>query len=437
VPLGRLLVWSGVFASATALVKAAYFAFVIYLAAVLPPEAYALFGLLYALQTAIGVFAGVGVQESTIGRLGASATLDDRQELYRTGFGLFFISGAVAVVVLAVGAASVIAGERNITILAISSALLLGLINASSALQAGFLRLDERHLASIVYSCGVPLVSCAGSFAGFYSDGSVEAIFAGGLVSGAVGLLALRFAGLRPFSGSPNWPRAKAQASGLLPFAAIAIFGWFSGYGINFVIRGVFEAIEVARYTLLLTAASVAQMAATAMNMAWSPRFYRMYLGSATRDAELHSRRFFAVQAWALGLLAAVVIAILPWAAGGIGGYLAAYGGMRLEMALLFSGYLLSIPWWHAQNYFLIANEGASLMRIVIWTGVAGVGAWGVSMFILGEIGIYMGFVFQIAMRSIAAWIYARERWQVSPPWLSISAGIGLPFAALWTPHSL
>lgn len=430
--LARLLLWSGIFAGATAFVKAAYFGLVIFLAAILPPEAYASFGLLYAAQTAIGMFGGAGVQETTIGQLRRTAG-DERDQLYRDGFGLFYLSAAAALA--AIGSIIVGGGYGSeLTLTAIVSALFLGALNAAAVLQASFMRLEERHAASLAYSCGVPLLSCAGSVTAVYLKGDVEAVFAGGAISGLAGMVFLRFVGLTSVSGLPTWSRVWAKAHALLPFVGIALFGWISGYGVSFFIDGIFEPIEVAHYTFLLTAASVAQMAATAMNMTWSPRFYRMFLESSVEDAEMHSRRFFTLQAWGLGLLAAVVIAALPWVARGIGGHLDAYAQMRLELTLLFAGYLLSIPWWHAQNYFLVANEGTELMRIVLWTGVVGLATWITSMLVLGAIGIYIGFLLQVGIRSVAAWMYARTRWSASPPWVAIAAAVAITFVGLAAP---
>lgn len=428
----QFLLWTSALAISTALVKAAYAGLVLLLATILAPTAYASFGLLYAAQTAIGTFAGIGVQETTIGRLSGRSSPIRRLALYQNAVALFYVTTAVALVV--VGLAMTMAHSVKIASGAMLLALVFGAVNAFATLQAALIRLDERHAVALAFSAGVPLLSFAGSALGAYMWQNIEAIFGGGVVGGIVGIVLLAAYRYGHFGTWPRWPHLTNNLRTLGPFLVMGVFGWLGGYGITFVISGLFDPLDVARYTFLFTVSSVAQMAASAMNMVWSPRFFRLYLETSVKHAENQNRRFFALQAGGLGLIGAASVAILPWLGHAIGGYVDTYGSMRFELALLFAGYVLIVPWWHSQNYYLVANEGAKLMRTVIWAGAVGMGVWLMCMLVLGPIGIYIGFVWQAALKSFGAWLSARRQWDVAPPWTAIGMATALTFAGLMVP---
>jgi hypothetical protein len=289
----------------------------------------------------------------------------------------------------------------------------------------------ERNGQSVAFSAGLPMLACVGSLAGLAVSRSVESVFAGGVVGAAVAISAFVFLRLGALTPPREWSVSAGEVRALIPFSAIAVFGWLSGYGMTFVISTVFEPPAVARYTFLLTLASLAQMVASAMNMAWSPRFYHLYLSRGNAQAQEPSARFFRLQAYVLGVLAAMASTALPWVTQVAGGNLQLYGSLQTELTFLFVGYVLSIPWWHAQNYFFINNRGTQLMHIVVATGCLGTSLWIAGMLMFGEAGIYFGFLLQVAVRSAVAACYARRLWHAVPPWPTVAVASALPFALL------
>lgn len=423
------LVWAGAFIASTALVKALYAAFVLLLATLLPPAVYAGFGLLYAAQTAMSTFAGVGIQETTIGRLKGRSSYSRRCALYREAIGLFYASASIVLAVIVL-----LAWGTEVTTKGILLALLLGALTAFATLQAGLIRLEERHGASLLYSAGVPLLSCVGGIFGVLLAVKLEAVFAGSVMGAALGIAVLGALQHGYFASLPRRQRVLRGLQAVYPFAVVGVFGWLAGYGVTFIVDGLFESLDVARYTFLFTVSSIAQVAASAMNMVWSPRFYRLYLETSAAHTEDQSRRFYVLQASGLGLVGAASVAILPWLTHAVGGYVGFYGLSRVELALLFAGYVLSVPWWHAQNYFLVANQGERLMRIVLWSGTVGIIAWLGCMLVFGPIGIYVGFMLQALLKSLGAWLSARRQWNVAPPWAAIGMATALTFAGLMFP---
>jgi Na+-driven multidrug efflux pump len=86
-------------------------------------------------------------------------------------------------------------------------------------------------------------------------------------------------------------------------------------------------------------------------------------------------------------------------------------------LLLLFAAYAVSIPWWHAQNYFFANNQGRELMNVTIVGSIAGLLAWVAAALAWGVIGVYAGFFLQMLARSLAAFIAARRHWGVRLQW--------------------
>jgi O-antigen/teichoic acid export membrane protein len=220
----------------------------------------------------------------------------------------------------------------------------------------------------------------------------------------------------------------------LAPFIIITIFGWLSGYGMNFIINLKFEPLHVATFTVLFTVSSVSQMIASSLNMVWAPRFYQLFNEGAMDQAEFRNRYFFSLLAGVLGVVGCLSVALLPWITGLVGGNLSHYGNFRLELAFLMAGYIVSISWWYGQNYYHVAGYGVQLMYLSIWSGGSGLALWVVCMIALGPVGIFVGFALQMAIKAGAMWGMGNKYWRLRPPWSAITIGCALTFAGLLFP---
>ena len=118
------------------------------------------------------------------------------------------------------------------------------------------------------------------------------------------------------------------------------------------------------------------------------------------------------------------MIALIPTATALIGGNLIAYQSMEIESLCLFSSYVFLGPWWHCYNYYLVHNEGRELMVIVLVTSALGLALWFMLMWLLGPIGIYVGFLSQMLLRAVAIVIAARRKWPITIAWDGVAAGV-------------
>lgn len=428
---GRLALPAMTFLFANMAVKMSYAGSVLLLASILPPDEYAGYGLLYALQTAATTLSMTGLVEITAGRLRHYSDRD-RRHLFERVTGLFLVT-ALATLVLFLPVNAFVFWPKGYGTAALA-ATVLGVIMGMGLLQASFHRIEEQHMISLVSSAGLPFVSLVGVLLAALWWPQLWIIFT---LASALALLvvaALFMLGKVPAAHLSNRAELSDSLKEAAPFAIVGVFGWLGGYGMSFVIEWQFTPIAVAAYTFLYTAGALGQVIANSMNMVWSPRFYRLFNAGEVVHAETQSRRFFAIEAVLLGLAGLAAVAALPVVCNFIGGHLQTYGQYRWELAVLLSSYVISIPAWHAQNYYIVSGAGRELMGVSLCAAVVGFVLWIGGILIFGEAAIYYGFALQACVRSAVLWIGARSHWPMTGPWAAILLTGGMPFLALALP---
>ena len=106
-----------------------------------------------------------------------------------------------------------------------------------------------------------------------------------------------------------------------------------------------------------------------------------------------------------------------------IGGNLAAYQSKDLELFLMIISYIFLIPWWHCHNYFIVNGKGDELLKVSLLTSLVGIVVWAMLMIIVGSLGIYIGFIFQMFIRAIGIVLAARKHWAVTIAWEGVAGG--------------
>lgn len=424
----RLLAWAGVYSASAALQKLTGFVILLWLARAMPVEDYATFGLFYALQTGIITFALAGVVEAIVGSLKAHALPEERAALYAAGFRASVVMTCLTCV-LAIAGFALSAGGRSVSLSSLLWVIASSVLLAGASYQAHIGRLEERHARAVLFNTLPPLAGFLGGLTAYVMQRRVESFFAGSAIAVSLVLAALAVQKRQRRSAaagvSDEWRLLAAGG----PFAAVAFLGWFSGYGQNYIVNFMFSPLEVARFTFIMTLASVMQLVATALNQVWSPRFYQITHDTAFDEVERRNRLFFRYQGIALGALAGTMLAGVDLAQRYLGGHLAEYGSMRFELGALTCGYVLLPPWWHCQNYFLAYGKGPELMRNAIATSAIGIVLWVLLMWRLGPTGIYVGFVVQMFVRMQGAVVLARRHWPVRLAWEGVAAGLLLTAA--------
>jgi len=428
----RIIFWTILFTIVNLSVKSAYILLPLFLASILTPEAYANFGVLYSLKGAMTTFSLVGLAETTVARLKEYPSGLRREVLFRRTSSLFIFTSLLTFLCLI--PLLLYASRTNISPWAAVFALLLGAVMSYGVLQSDFHRIEEHHKTSLVSSAGISLGAITGLAIGGIIFQSLTLVFALGFIGASTVILFLVISGKVFVGSTPRFSRVYKDSQGLLPFVGIAIFGWLSGYGMNFLIDAQFKPFYVATFTFLFTFASVSQIIVSSLNMVWAPRFYNLFNAGDSIQAESGNRFFLTILAITLGLCGNFAVALLPWITKIIGGNLENYGHYQIELAFLISGYVVAIPWWHGQNYYFVSGYTSDLMNLSLWSGGIGLVSWLLCMIILGPTGIFFGFPVQMAIKSGAMWFYGNQHWQLRPPWMAMAIGCLMIFSGLLTP---
>lgn len=420
------------YASSAVFLKVSGFVLSLWMARSLSIESYGTWGLVLAFQTALSTFGLVGIVEAIVNLLKHYSCQEDRKKLFAAANQVYLLTISVSILV-AILFGLLFAYRGTIGFLTLSGVLVSGALLAFAALQSQIVRLEERHFASLGFSFLVPLSGLVGSVVCFIIKPSVDAFFIGSAVGLALSLiiLVMRKGMVAIYRDANNDERRTEILRRLTPYISIAFFGWLSGYGNNFVVNSFFQPAEVARFTFALSIGAIMQLVSSALNQVWSPRFFHSTHVEPFDMVESKNRRFFFLQSVVLGVVGAGCVALLLPFLKWLGGNLAFYDSMGLELFLVVAGYIFLSPWTHCHNYFLAYDMGATVLQIVLTTSAIGIGLWLALMWFLGPIGIYIGFFMQMVIRSIGIAYVARKLWLLKVSWFGVGAGVLIELGGL------
>jgi hypothetical protein len=430
--LNRLIYYAGLYAGSAALLKTLGFLLSLWMAASLSVSDYASWGLLYAFQTALTTFGAAGILEAVVGLMASNEQVEQRRKLFGGATGTFAVTMTASIVV-AVVLWIFVFGRESASFLTLASVLASGVLLAFVTLQAQVIRLEERHVASLAFNFVAPLVALVGSAVWFAVERSAQSYFFGSAVGLAAALAVLwRVGEIQVYRAVLHRKHRNAVIRRLGPYIAVAFFGWLSGYGNNIVVAILFSATEVAQFTFALSVGAVMQLVASALNQVWSPRFFRITRTESFDSVEQQKSSFLLLSKHRFRDSCCAVDNSATPLLDSLGGNLSFYGSMRMELFLVFGAYIILSPWWHCHNYFLAYDRGPSVLNIVLVTSALGIGAWLLLMWVLGPLGIYVGFFCQMVIRSVGIALYARRFWPVRVTWGGVAIGMLVALSGLW-----
>ncbi len=398
-----------------------------WLARSLEISAYGQWGVLYAVQSGVATFALTGIYESTVGLRSRKDRQGERACISAGAIGAFFVSGSAFTLLICTVALLLEPLNTGGVMAACASGYSLAFVT----LRAQLLRLDERHIASLMFGFVTPLAAYFVGAAAFKTDGNLEYFFWGMAASTAAMAVVIRDAAHKNQPSQYDTREAiKSSRDDIIrrvpPFVLSAFFGWMSGYGNNLIVVQFFSEEAVGRFTFALTLSAAVQLTASAMNQVWGPMFFRLIREEELDMVERKSHKFFSAQCIALGGACGIIVLAVDPIIGLAGGNLGRYAGLHLEFTMLLSAYIVATPWWHCTNHLLAHDLGAAFMRLSVAAGIIGFVAWLGIMRWLGEIGIYIGFFALVAIKSVVVVLYTRRRWEIHVPFRGILVGLCL-----------
>lgn len=413
--IGSLAFYAVAYGATAALQKGLGFIIFLWLARSLPVGEYAKFGLMLALQTGVAALAIAGIIESVIGALRGRNTLAERVKVYAAANTTCALlsGGAMAIAALCYPALHQFGVHWPMLVVV----MLGGVLSSFFVLQAALARLEEMHAASLALSSAGVLAGFVCGAIGFIVSHSVAAFFIGFTAGLVVALLLFVVSDTGVYRFTFDLAETRSIMSALGSFILVAVVVWLSGYGSTYLVKFLFTSADVAKFTFAYTLSSILLLVANSLNQVWNPRFLRLVHTVPIADVERSTKHFTILLGFAIGLVGAGTLAVLPTVLQRVGGNLIAYRGMSFEMLLLFAAYAVSIPWWHVQNYYYAHSRGRELMLVCLVTTIVGLGLWLGLMQLFGVSGIYFGFLVQTALRAAGAVWVARKNWAVRVAW--------------------
>lgn len=205
----------------------------------------------------------------------------------------------------------------------------------------------------------------------------------------------------------------------------MALVGWLGGYGLVTVVAMVFDVVEVATYTFLMSRSVVLQVLGASLNSVWAPEFYRLYNLGELGLAEERAQFVYKGLATFMTLAACLVLLMLPimtWVAPSLGQYL----NEPLKLAMLLLGYVLLIPVWHANNYFYVTKARQALLWSTVLPTLIGLPLLLVLACTFGDVWFYVGYATWSLLRALTSFAFAQRIIAISSPLGMACGGDGM-----------
>lgn len=421
VKFGKALNYGIAYTMASGLQKGIGFFVFMFLGSKLSIAEYADFGINYSIFTAIILLVSAGIQESVVSLMSSNRGEEKMNVLFKSANSIFVLFSLGILII--VTSLSVVCNSQDYP-LGSNLFITVGAILSSFFLfQSLIIRLEEKHYLSIMLSFFPAVLGYVFGFSFFLYTNRGIAFFQGLFISLILFAICYSFQN-KQFKG---FGYSKGDLYKILtrvfPYSVIAFWGWALGYGNTFIIKYLFLDYDVALFVFIYTISSIIQLIATSMNQVWSPKFFNLYIKENSNYVENKNIKFSTIQGVVLGLSGLAILILYPLATQWFQN-LNKFGNPRLEMFLLFSAYIISIPWWHCQNYFMINDDGKTLMNVTIFSSFVGYIVWVLAMVVLGNIGIYLGFFIQTFLRTIFVYINASKKWNIRFDWKGVTTGL-------------
>ncbi|MDO8997141.1 MAG: hypothetical protein Q7U77_10985 [Sediminibacterium sp.] len=416
----NLAFYALLYGGSAAILKITGFFILLFFARELSTSDYASFGLLYSLQTAISSFSIAGIIELIIPNLHKGNGNSSKNIILPIANSIFF----VFTFIFSLFFLFLYIFNNGLTFSGFILILfvILNSVTVTYALYfSQLVRLMEDHKNSLMFSFLIPFLASIIGLIGYLKFKNITSFFATSFFVYLV--LFFLFANFQNVNFDFDKIRVKRGILNCFPFIAMAFFNWISGYGNNQIIDLIFSSKAIASFTFLYSISGIMQLVATALNQVWSPKFYKITHLESIDEVERKNYKFYGVMSVLLGLVAGIVVTLLPILTKYIGGNAELYGQSKLNLFFLLSAYIILTPWWHCQNYFLAYNKGKDLFKITTYSTIIGMGISILLMLIYGEVGVYLGFFIVMFLRVLFIVKQSKLYWHLKLSWLGIFLG--------------
>ena len=416
--MNKTFFFSSIIAVSSGLLKLITFLLLFWLARDLSVDEYAEFGLFYSMQLGIVAFSISGIIESATGFLKSNST-NSIEKLFFNSKIVFLLYFSIIFLVLSTYYYLFL--DTGIVFFAV---IYCSLILSYCSLQFQLLRINEKHIKSIIFSFFIPLVGFIGALILYSNSRNYEFYFYGASIGLTISIIISMI--FQKINFNVEIKLAKKIIFKSAPFILVAFVGWTSGYGNSFIINFFLESESVAKYTFLLTLGSSVLIIATSLNQVWAPRVYKLISNTDFIKVEKESSLFYGKMSLIIAVVSSFIIIVYPYVLDLIGGNLISFKDFRLELMLIFLSYLTLTSWWNSYNYFLYYGKGKQVFEIITVTSSIGLFIWVLLIYVLKDIGVYIGFLIQMILRSLVINFYSKKLYNVNYNWLYLFSSFSI-----------
>ena len=397
------------------------FAATFYLAHQSTEAEFGAFGFLIAVQQVVALLGQAGLVELLTGRIAKAADLRQREleieAVYRLGrwYRIAWFSFSAVALLLAT-----IIGNLDIPALLLVAAAASGFFLSKFYLESAAHQIVQHQRLAILFKVGpIFLIYGVGAISFSLGGNRLLFFFFGALTSLFVLTLIIRAPSTRMSLLQQHNISSHGQSELVrqtLPYLAVAVLGWITGYGNTLIIKFIFDSEAVARYTLAFTLTMPIFMLCNATNQAWNPKFIELSKVWPADDLNHANAAASALQLLLVSISAIGLILFSPLILKLMGGNLKAYADVVPLAGIMMLGYIFLHLYYRVSIFYLVNNESKRFMLNSIAAGLFGLLISVILMLSCGSIGIYIGFAIANALLGVLFSSYARMRWSVQWP---------------------
>ena len=415
------------YTSATVISKLFMFLGIMWIIKTFSPTDYAYFALLFSMFQAISIFGGAGIKESIVGFYKDLDSEDEQSQIFNNAIVSSFPSILISVIAMLLFYFFNEESESNILLICFITSLFSGFVFSMTQLIAHMYRLKENHFLSIMYLFFPQIMLYIGGFIFVTLNDSPQHFFFGSALFVLLTTIILLLIFSRDRFYLSYGPFTKKIFSKSIPYFIIGITNWLKGYGNNFIILMLLGSLQVASYSFLFTLSGGLLIIVEAVNTVWVPKFYNLFYKTSSDIFEDLNNFIFGSLSVIIGIIVSVLIILYPFIVNLLGGNFENYVELNLELLIIMSAVIVYPVHWHLRIHYIIRSFGKKLMKINILSALLGISSMIMAIKIIGNLGIYIGFIMNPIFNIILMYFLYPKKWNIKINWLATIIGLSIP----------
>jgi len=278
-----------------------------------------------------------------------------------------------------------------------------------------YLMLIRKNIQATKYLFLFSLIIYSFSFLAILIFNSWESYF---IVSGFLGLINIYiinklYINLNEFNNLQVLSLIKKS----FPYILIALAGWITGYGFNYLIKIELDLEKVGAFGFIYTLSNLILVVTNSINLVWSSSFFEKKQQNKNYSENNN--------VWNIMILLILIFSILlsivyPFIIDYVYDNNSTFLIFGKFIPLIGLSYIIYVPAWQAKNLYYFHNEPIMLAKHTIIAVSLGIlfTVFFINQF--SELGIFIGFIFNMGIQSLIISRFSVRKWNYSIPKFNI-----------------